>query len=156
MKQILFILIGIAFLQTPISTCLCNTRTAYAQECTTAADEGRMFQEEKATDDEIKTANIFHSFIIDDVARRKEIKNGEKLYYTKYQKTDDAFAVILNFIYPADRRTEFDRDKKYDSALITVEWEENSTGKTVVKDGFAQLKVKFKAKKENYTVVFRR
>lgn len=154
MKQILFILIGIAFLQTPVNTCLCNTRTAYAQECTTAADAGRMCQEEKATDDETKTANIFHSFIIGDVAKGKEIKNGEKLYYTKYQKADDAFAVILNFIYPADRRTEFDRDKTYDSALITVEWEENSTGETVVKDGFAQLKVKFKAKKKNYTVVF--
>lgn len=153
MKQILFILISIAFLQAPANAFSGNTPATYAQEYMTSTDAECMQHEES---DEVKTESIFYSFITKDVADGKKIKDGETLYYTKYPKANDAFNAMLNFIYPADRRTKFNKDKKYDSDLITVEWEENPAGKTVVKDGFAQIKVQFKKKKVSYTVIFRK
>lgn len=152
MKQILFILISIAFLQAPINTSLGNTPAIYAQKCATATDADKVQQNKKMTDEEITESN-FKGFIADDVAGGKKIKDGETLYYTKYSEANEALNMLLNFIEPANRRVDLS-EGKYDSYLITVEWKENSTRKTEVKDGFAQIKVKFKKSKENYTVTF--
>ena len=153
MKQILFILIGIASLQVQASHS--HTPATYAQEYTTPADADKVRQAAENTDDETKTEKNFHDFIVKDVAAGKDIKNGATLHYTKFRDANKAFGVILNFISPAEERKKFDKTHKYKSGLIKVEWEENTPGQTVVKDGFARLKVTFKKKKTNYTVIFR-
>lgn len=153
MKQILFIFIGIASLQVQASHS--HTPVTYAQEYTTPADADKVRQAAAPTKDEIKTENNFHGFIAKDVAAGKNIENGATLHYTKFRDANKAFGVILNFISPAEERKKFDKTHKYKSGLIKVEWEENTSGQTVVKDGFARLKVTFKERETNYTVVFR-
>lgn len=155
MKQILFILIGIASLQVQADQGQGRTPATYAQECTTPADADKVRQAAENTDDETKTEKNFHDFIVKDVAAGKDIKNGATLHYTKFRDANKAFNAMLNFISPANKRVKFDTTSGYESELIKVEWTENTPGQTVVKDGFARLKVTFKRKNTNYTVIFR-
>lgn len=154
MKQILFILIGIASLQVQASHS--HTPVTYAQEYTTPADADKVRQAAAPTKDEIKTENNFHGFIAKDVAAGKNIENGATLHYTKFRDANKAFNAMLNFISPAGEKMKFGKTYKYESELIKVEWTENTPGQTVVKDGFARIKVTFKRKNTNYTVVFRK
>lgn len=154
MKQILFILIGIASLQVQASHS--HTPVTYAQEYTTPADTDMVRQATVPTEDEHETERNFHDFIVKDVAAGKDIENGATLHYTKFRDANKAFNAMLNFISPAGEKMKFGKTYKYESVLIKVEWEENTSGQTVVKDGFARIKVTFKEKKTNYTVVFRK
>lgn len=154
MKQILFILIGIASLQVQASHS--HTPVTYAQEYTTPADADKVRQATENTEDEKQTEKNFHDFIAKDVAADKKIENGATLHYTKFRDANKAFNAMLNFISPAGEKTRFGKTYKYESELIKVEWEENTSGQTVVKDGFARLKVTFKERETNYTVVFRK
>lgn len=154
MKQILFILIGIAALQ--VQTIHSHTPATYAQEHTAPADSDKVQQAAAPTKDEKQTENNFHGFITKDVAAGKNIENGATLHYTKFWDAKKAFNAMLNFISPAEERNKFGETHKYKSGLIKVEWEENTSGQTVVKDGFARLKVTFKERGTNYTVVFRK
>lgn len=153
MKQILFILIGIASLQVQASHS--HTPVTYAQEYTTPADTDMVRQATVPTKDEKQTKNNFHGFIAKDVAAGKDIENGATLCCTKFPNANKAFNAMLNFISPAGEKMKFGKTYKYESELIKVEWEENTSGQTVVKDGFARLKVTFKENNTNYTVVFR-
>lgn len=155
MKQILFILIGIASLQVQASQDQGRTPVTYAQEYTTPADADMVRQAAAPTKDEKQTEKNFHGFIAKDVAAGKNIENGATLHYTKFPNINKAFNAMLNFISPAEERKKFDKTHKYESELIKVEWTENTPGQTVVKDGFARLKVTFKRKNTNYTVIFR-
>ncbi len=154
MKQILFILIGIASLQVQASHS--HTPVTYAQEYTTPADTDMVRQATENTEDEKQTEKKFHDFIAKDVAADKKIENGATLHYTKFRDANKAFTAMINFISPAEERKYFGKTYKYESELIKVEWEENTSGQTVVKDGFARLKVTFKGRKTNYTVIFRK
>lgn len=156
MKQILFILIGIASLQAQANQYQGHTPATYAQEYTTATNADKVRQAAAPAEDEHETERNFHDFIVKDVAAGKDIENGATLHYTKFRDANKAFNAMLNFISPAKERMNFDKTHKYDSELIKVEWEENTSGQTVVKDGFARLKVTFKEKNTNYTVIFRK
>lgn len=155
MKQILLILIGIASLQAQAGQGQGHTPATYAQEFTTPAGADMVRQAAAPDDDETKTERNFHDFIAKDVAAGKKIENGATLHYTKFRDANKAFNAILNFISPAGEKYKFGKTCRYESELIKVEWTENTPGQTVVKDGFARIKVTFKRKNTNYTVIFR-
>lgn len=155
MKQILFILIGIASLQAQANQGQGHTPATYAQEYTTATNADKVRQAAAPAEDETKTERNFHDFIVKDVAAGKDIENRATLHYTKFRNANKAFNAMLNFISPAGEKMKFGKTYKYESELIKVEWTENTPGQTVVKDGFARIKVTFKENKTNYTVVFR-
>lgn len=156
MKQILLILIGIASLQAQTNQGQDHTPATYAQEYTTPADADKVRQAAAPAEDEHETERNFHDFIAKDVAADKKIENGATLHYTKFRDANKAFNAMLNFISPAGEKMKFGKTYKYESELIKVEWTENTPGQTVVKDGFARIKVTFKRKNTNYTVVFRK
>lgn len=156
MKQILFILIGIASLQAQANQGQGHTPATYAQEYTTATNADKVRQAAAPAEDEKQTERNFHDFIAKDVAADKKIENGATLHYTKFRDANKAFNAMLNLISPAGEKYKFGKTYKYESVLIKVEWEENTPGQTVVKDGFARLRVTFKENKTNYTVVFRK
>lgn len=155
MKQILFILISIAFLQAPINTCLGNTPATYGHECMATPDADSMQQKKKGTEDEIKTESLFYTFITEDVAKHKKTKKeGDVFYYAVFKDTNKAFDAILNFIAPPTKRTYFGKTYEYESELIKVKWVENTADKKSVEGGFAQIQVNFKKNNQAYTVIF--
>lgn len=151
MKQILFILISIFFLQAPVSSCFGNTPATYICESMAELNKNDM------KSDEEKTEENFIAFINKDVIGSKYTsQNGGIIYYAGFSKVNDAYNMMLNFILPASERTKFNKYKKYSSALITVGWKENTKEKSVVTNGFAQLDVTFAKNGKKYTVVFYR
>lgn len=149
MRQILLALLGLVFLQLPLNNCYAHSSVAYGYECATELQNGTVDPEEE------RTEKNFYGFVSLDVIKSKQTtKKDGAYYYAEFQKANDAFNAILNLISPASDRKKFDKTKKYESDLLLLVWKENEKGKTVVKDGFAQIDVTFKKRGEKYTVVF--
>lgn len=148
MKQILFLLLCLAFLQVPTS---CMGKTNGQNIENTSAYFNVSNAEEEVTPNEQRTEKTFWDFIQKDVLSKAKPTSGNVVYYSEFSNANKAYNQILNFISPASERVIFDKKKSYKSDILALDYTE-----TDVKGGFARLTLKFKNRKpEEYTVIFK-
>lgn len=149
MKQIFYALLGIVFLLSTLNSCNAQPSApdghAYAvEQQVSSTDEAEEQTEE----------NLYH-FIHKDVIPHKDTKEQEGVYYyAEFPTANNAYNAMLNLITHNSGKEELNKNQKYDTPLVTLEWKENGEGKPAVKGGFAQIDVTFKTKGEKCTVVF--
>lgn len=150
MKQILFILVSVLFLQAQANTCLGNTPAVHNYEAVVELDAKQTSSAEE------KTEALFYGFITKDVAAQ-EVNKGKKApwYYTKFKDANEALENVLALFDSSTDMASFGKTKKYSTKLMEVKWSENTDEASPVKGGFAQIEVTFRNRKDSkYTVIF--
>lgn len=159
MKRILFILLSALFLQTTMCIYL-EINALNAAEipiCALANDLKSNLSDEEWTE------NNFYKFIRYDVIGKDNPIPKGILYYTELSSANEVYGKIINWIVPTSERQAFaatktdDKTKKdnkiktYNSNVMVVSYTEE------VKEGFAELTVTFKKRKDlkQCTVVFK-